>query len=127
MLDARGLTLQGAVGEDGEPATVLVGYNDEAIHGYLPSILWCENNENLSLLNLAFTREREFASAGVVIARMGINRLRHRETHGSCLSVAGELKSAGCMWKVSEWTGKIFKATGYSSPAGFHRSDLGAC
>ncbi|NOU87480.1 hypothetical protein GC102_17055 [Paenibacillus sp. LMG 31460] len=66
---SSGLTLQGAVGEDGEPATVLVGYNDEAIHSYLPSILWCEDNENLSLLNLAFTREPEFASAGVVIAR----------------------------------------------------------
>lgn len=67
--DARGLTLQGAVGEDGEPATVLVGFNDEAIHGYLPSILWCENNENLSLLNLAFTREPAYASAGEIIAR----------------------------------------------------------
>lgn len=67
--DSRGLILQGAVGEDGEPSTVLVGYNDGTIHGYLPSILWCENNENLSLRNLAFTREPAFASAGVVTAR----------------------------------------------------------
>jgi hypothetical protein len=67
--DSNGLTLQGAIGDDGEPATVLVGFNDEAIHGYLPAILWCENNEHLSLQNLAFTREPAFASAGVVIDR----------------------------------------------------------
>jgi hypothetical protein len=67
--DASGLTLQGAIGENGEPSTVLVGYNDGTIHGYLPAILWCEDNESLKLQNLAFTREPVFASAGVVIDR----------------------------------------------------------
>ncbi|RXZ82637.1 right-handed parallel beta-helix repeat-containing protein [Paenibacillaceae bacterium] len=65
---STGLTLQGAVDEYGHPATVLVGYNDGTIHGHLPAILWCEDNERLALRNIAFTREPAFASAGVVIA-----------------------------------------------------------
>ncbi|MCL6459836.1 MAG: hypothetical protein K6T85_17720, partial [Gorillibacterium sp.] len=64
---ARSLTLQGAVDEQGEPATILVGYNDEQVHGYLPAILWCEDCDKLSIENIAFTREPEYASAGVVI------------------------------------------------------------
>lgn len=67
--DSKELTLQGAVDDNGEPSTVLVGYNDGNLHGYLPAILWCEDNAELSLQNLAFTREPEFASAGVIVAR----------------------------------------------------------
>jgi hypothetical protein len=63
---SKRLTLQGAAGEDGDPATVLVGYNDGNNHSYLPAILWCENCDNLTLRNLAFTREPAFASAGII-------------------------------------------------------------
>ncbi|MBM7564062.1 hypothetical protein [Paenibacillus sacheonensis] len=69
ILGAGNLTLQGAVDAQGEPATTLVGYNDEEIHGYLPAILWCEDCKDLTLLNLAFTREPAYASAGVVLHR----------------------------------------------------------
>ncbi|MCM3746320.1 right-handed parallel beta-helix repeat-containing protein [Paenibacillus pasadenensis] len=69
VVRANKLTLEGAVDERGEPATTLVGFNDGEIHGYLPSILWCEDNESLTLRNLAFTREPEFASAGVVVRK----------------------------------------------------------
>ncbi|MDF2724439.1 MAG: hypothetical protein K0Q59_4114 [Paenibacillus sp.] len=65
---SAGLTLEGAVDEDGKPATVLVGCNDGVVHGYLPAILWCEDNERLTVRNIAFTREPAFASAGVVTA-----------------------------------------------------------
>ncbi|MDR6553939.1 right-handed parallel beta-helix repeat-containing protein [Paenibacillus qinlingensis] len=63
------LTLLGAVDEQGDPATVFVGINDLQIHGYLPAILWCEDNERLALKNIAFSREPFYASAGVVIAK----------------------------------------------------------
>lgn len=63
------LTLQGATCPSGEPATILVGWNDGGRHGFLPSILWCENSPRLTLCNLGFTREPAFASAGTVIAQ----------------------------------------------------------
>lgn len=63
------LILQGAADERGEPITTLVGYNDGEAHGYLPAILWCEDCTKLALRDLAFTREPEYASAGVVIGR----------------------------------------------------------
>lgn len=61
------LTLRGAVNERGEPSTVLVGWNDRQRHGFLPSILWCENSPRLTLSNLAFTREPAFSSAGLIV------------------------------------------------------------
>lgn len=63
---AKKLSLIGEEAENGEPATVLVGYNDCINHSYLPAILWCEDCPELSLKNLAFTRAPEFASAGIV-------------------------------------------------------------
>jgi hypothetical protein len=63
---AKRLSLIGEEAENGEPATVLVGYNDCINHSYLPAILWCEDCQGLALKNLAFTRAPEFASAGVV-------------------------------------------------------------
>ncbi|KRF03335.1 hypothetical protein ASG89_23105 [Paenibacillus sp. Soil766] len=68
---AKYLTLQGAVDENGEPATVLVGFNDLQVHHYLPAILWCEDCNHLQVSNLAFTRGPEFASAGVVVSNNG--------------------------------------------------------
>lgn len=65
----RHLRLQGAADERGEPATVLVGFNDARTNGYLPAILWCEDNEGLDVCNLAFTREPAYASAGRVVYR----------------------------------------------------------
>lgn len=68
-LVARGLvgvSLIGAVLEDGRPGTVLAGLNREVPDTLLPSILWVEDAEGLVLRNLAFTREPETASAGIV-------------------------------------------------------------
>lgn len=61
------LTLEGAVSENGQPATLLAGHNDGVNHSFLPSILWCEDNERLTVRNLAFSREPAYTSAGVVI------------------------------------------------------------
>lgn len=66
---SKKLGLEGAVGNEGEPATVLVGYNDCINHSLLPAIIWCEDCDNLTLKNIAFTRGPEYASAGVVIAK----------------------------------------------------------
>lgn len=64
----EGLTLEGIAGANGEPGTVLVGWNDGKCHGFLPAILWCEDSPRLTLRNLGFTREPTFASAGIVTA-----------------------------------------------------------
>ncbi len=61
------LRLCGAVDAKGQPATLLVGKNDRTVHGLLPAILWCENNRNLTLENIGFTREPAFASAAEVV------------------------------------------------------------
>ncbi|MEC0230274.1 hypothetical protein [Paenibacillus alba] len=65
----RSLTLLGATDEQGNPATVLVGSNNGQVHSYLPAILWCEDCDQLTVKNIAFTREPEFASAGVVLRK----------------------------------------------------------
>lgn len=65
----HGLTLLGEIDEHGKPATILAGYNNEKIHDFLPSILWCEDNEDLTIENLAFTRFPEFGSAGKVLEK----------------------------------------------------------
>lgn len=64
--DLVGLTLRGVSNDQGEPRTVLVGWNDQKNHGFLPSIIWCENCPDLRLENLSFTREPLFTSAGLV-------------------------------------------------------------
>ena len=66
-----GLTLQGAVDASGNPATELVGFNDGINNGLLPSILWIEDCQQLTLENLTFTRNPEYASAGEVVAVEG--------------------------------------------------------
>ncbi|MBL8992325.1 MAG: hypothetical protein JNM63_03240, partial [Spirochaetia bacterium] len=66
---SNGLILEGAMGESGEPATLLAGMNDLKNHGFLPAILWCEDNRSLHLQNIAFTRDPHFASAGRVIEK----------------------------------------------------------
>ncbi|MBC2595575.1 hypothetical protein H5P28_15010 [Ruficoccus amylovorans] len=63
----EGLTLQGAVTDDGQPATILAGWNDGQEHGLLPAVLWCEAAPRLTLKNLGFTREPAFTSAGEII------------------------------------------------------------
>lgn len=66
---AQGLHLEGALDAQGDPATVLVGFNDGANHGTLPAVLWCEDCTGLEVSGLAFTREPAYASAGVVCER----------------------------------------------------------
>ncbi len=65
----RGLTLQGTIDSKGDPTTILVGTNDEVNHGFLPAILWCEDNEGLRLKNIGLTREPLFSSSGKVIQK----------------------------------------------------------
>ncbi|MDF2473033.1 MAG: hypothetical protein K0R21_815 [Anaerocolumna sp.] len=66
--DFDGITLKGRIAEDGSPMTILAGYNSQIVQTQLPAILWVNSCVNLTLKNLAFTREPETASAGIVRA-----------------------------------------------------------
>ena len=117
---AKRLTLQGSVDENGEPATVLVGFNDLQVNPYLPAILWCEDCDHLQVRNLAFTREPEFASAGIVVSNDGnqisvevfqgnpcydnmgtycMNRL-HPDTGALIGESVTYGAGAGCLWRL---------------------------
>lgn len=61
-----GVSLVGTVLEDGRPGTVLAGESREVPDTLLPSILWVESSKGMTLRNLAFTRDPETASAGIV-------------------------------------------------------------
>ncbi|MCK9478576.1 MAG: right-handed parallel beta-helix repeat-containing protein [Firmicutes bacterium] len=65
----RGLILEGAVNEDGSPATVLSGHNDGVVHSYLPSILWCQKCSELTIRNIKLKRNPEYGSAGRVVKK----------------------------------------------------------
>jgi hypothetical protein len=67
MQEMHGLTLEGAVDEDGNPASLLVGCHKGENEAYLPAILWAERCEDLQLLNLKFSREPAYSSAGIVV------------------------------------------------------------
>lgn len=60
------LTFRGSVNADGTPSTLLVGLNDKQVQALMPSLLWVEGCVNLTLENLAFTREPETSFAAVV-------------------------------------------------------------
>ncbi len=64
---SNGLCLCGKKDAAGGPATILAGKNDCTVHTFLPAIIWCENNRNLTIENIGFTREPVFASAGEVM------------------------------------------------------------
>ncbi|MDF2921360.1 MAG: hypothetical protein K0R57_274 [Paenibacillaceae bacterium] len=117
ILGAAGLTLRGAIDENGEPATVLVGYNDLKIHGLLPAILWCEDCPGLQLRNIAFTREPEYASAGVVTAKSG-DKIEVEVFPGNpCYDGMG----AYCMNRINPKTGAL---TGESVTYGYGTANL---
>ena len=63
----HGLRVIGAVDGQGNPATVLVGYNDQKVHSFLPAIIKAEECDSLILENIAFDRYPQFASAGKVL------------------------------------------------------------
>lgn len=71
VLNVDGLSLIGQTDKNGESSTILVGDNPVLDNVFLPSVLWCENNTNLTIKNIAFTRYPEFASAGEVIRVSG--------------------------------------------------------
>ncbi|NIK67254.1 hypothetical protein [Paenibacillus sp. BK720] len=100
---AKTLTLQGAIDEQGEPATVLVGRNDGTIHGYLPAILWCEDCSELSLDSIAFTREPNFASAGVIVSKDDRHTVVKVFEGNRCEEIMG----AYCMNRIHPDTGAL--------------------
>lgn len=65
--DTHGLTLEGAMDEDGNPASTLVGCHKGENEAYLPAILWAERCSRLQLRNLKFSREPAYSSAGVIV------------------------------------------------------------
>lgn len=64
--DLKNIRLKGTLHEDGTPATILAGFNSQISQTLLPSILWANGCENLTIENMAFTRQPETASAGIV-------------------------------------------------------------
>ncbi len=62
------LTLRGALDQAGKPATLLCGWNDQQNQSLLPSILWVEGCQNLTLENLAFTRKPITVHTGEVVS-----------------------------------------------------------
>lgn len=64
--DLSDITISGKTDADGNPATVLEGENHLKIHELLPSILWVDGGKNITIENLKFRRNPEFASAGTV-------------------------------------------------------------
>lgn len=68
----KNLTLRGEISASGEPDTVITGCHEPLENGIaqtqflLPSIIWAKRCSNLTIKNLAFSREPETASAGVV-------------------------------------------------------------
>lgn len=99
----RKLLLKGMAGEDGQPTTILVGLNDCVKHSYLPSILWCEDNEELTVSNLAFTRFPEFASAGVVTNKTDTSITVEVFDTNPCYDAMGTY----CMNKINPVTGAL--------------------
>ncbi len=85
ILGTKRLHLLGAVDEKGDPKTILSGHNPGQLNAYLPSILWCEHNEQLTVSNIAFTRNPEFGSSGKVIGILG-NRIWIEVTEGNHLA-----------------------------------------
>ncbi|MDF2653294.1 MAG: hypothetical protein K0Q73_9099 [Paenibacillus sp.] len=67
LRDIHGLMIEGAVDQDGSPASLLVGCHKGENEAYLPAILWAERCENLQLRNLKFSREPAYSSSGVVV------------------------------------------------------------
>ncbi len=64
--DFKNICVCGKTDEDGNPATVLAGLNTGKLHDLLPSILWADGGENITIENFKFKRDPEFASAGRV-------------------------------------------------------------
>ncbi len=60
------LVFSGTTDNDGTPTTVLEGFNNLQHHTLLPSILWVDGGENVTIQNFKFRRNPEFASAGQV-------------------------------------------------------------
>lgn len=65
--DLKNLIFSGAVDKDGNPTTVLEGFNNLQKHTLLPSILWVDGGDNITVQNFKFRRNPEFASAGQVV------------------------------------------------------------
>lgn len=66
LQNLKGITLKGERNKDGSPATILVGSNSRTPQALLPSILWAEGCRDLTLQDLAFTRDPECAATGVI-------------------------------------------------------------
>ncbi|RXZ82642.1 hypothetical protein EBB07_09060 [Paenibacillaceae bacterium] len=67
LQEIHGLTLEGAVDQDGNPASALIGCHKGENEVYLPAILWAERCNSLQLRNLKFSREPAYSSAGVIV------------------------------------------------------------
>lgn len=119
----EGLTLQGEVNEAGEPATVFAGMNDLKNHGFLPAILWCEDNRFLKLQNIAFTRDPHFASAGRVIEKTDASVVVEVFEGEACRDDMG----AYCMNRLDQGTGALTtESLSYGNGAGANWKQVGS-
>ncbi len=66
LKDLKNICITGQADENGNPQTLLEGANPGTLHSLLPSILWADGGENITIQNFKFTRNPAFASAGRV-------------------------------------------------------------
>ncbi len=64
--DFQNITICGETDDNGEPATLLEGLNDGEFNAILPTVLWVDGGENITIKNLSFTRNPEYCSTGKV-------------------------------------------------------------
>jgi hypothetical protein len=65
----QNLTIEGAVDDQGNPATMLTGCHAGENGKYLPAILWADQCSGLRLRNLKFSRNPAYSSAGVIVEK----------------------------------------------------------
>ncbi len=66
MKNFQNICVSGKTDQNGNPATILTGLNTGKLHELLPSILWVDGGKNITIENLKFKRDPEYASAGRV-------------------------------------------------------------
>ncbi len=63
----KNIVISGKCDENNNPLTVLEGVNDLKLHSIMPSVLWVDSGENITVQNLKFKRNPEFASSGQIV------------------------------------------------------------
>ena len=69
--ELENIKITGIADENNNPLTILEGYNNMELNTLLPSILWVDGGENISISNFKLRRNPEFCSCGKVVDIVG--------------------------------------------------------